>query len=775
MSNRWPFIIFAWTVLACSAAPFANAQDADAEETAVEPTVPAPADPAAPTPASTEPTSTIPAVQAILETKPTTTAELFRAVEIVTSLGDLPVAKHLLAKLLAENPGEAELADLWERLGSARFVQLKSFAALNPEATELADKVQVAAERRATDPARLAKLIEQLQSPEPDDQRAAIELLRSGRGAAVNALLKVLADPAQQAQHEGARRAIVALGDDAFGPLVAALDASDSTLVAQVVESLAALPQEQVTWYLLAPALAADSPADVSAAALAAVSKKLGHAPSVTEAAAILFNRAQAFYDRRVLLGQSEIAPVEVWTWDAAAGQAVKNTFSARDAGLHFATRLARDARRLAPQEPTVQTLYFGALLEADQAKLGFDQPLPDRPGSSLADLKQAGVATVNALLAESLRTGHPSAAANAVRVLGDLGDVSILQGTAGHPSPLVEALKSDDRRVRFMALRSILKLNPQEPFPGSSFVTKALKTFLLTAGEPRAVVAGPSLREDQRLAGLLMESGFAAESVDAIGNVQRVLNEDSDSEVLLLDIRYAAMTSGELLAKLRRDARTAKLPIGVVYSPYDRAHPTPLDNAGGIIVTPDDQQLAEALARRFARVQPILRPQEPSDLASQLHWLLESQTASAVPKEERLTQARFALAWVRRLAEQRSKLYEVAQLEPAVRALLPFEAYTADAAATLVALGTATGQRDLVNLASNEIVPLAQREAAAKAFAESVARHGVLLTKVEIQLQYDRYNASKTADAETQQLLSGILDALESVRKEAQGASVNE
>jgi DNA-binding response OmpR family regulator len=737
----------------------AYGQDAPDAEAAAEP---APSDVAA-----TEPTSTIPAVQAILETKPATTAELFRAVEIVTDLGDLPVAKHLLAKLLAANPSETELADLWERLGTARFVRLKGIPELNPEATQLADKVHTAAEQRAIDPARLAKLVEQLQSPEPDEQRAAIELLRTGRGEAVNALLKVLADPAQQAQHAGARRAIVALGDDAFGPLVAALDAKDSAFVAQVVPTLAALPREDVTWYLFAPALAADSPIEVSGPALAAVTKKLGHTPSVTEAAAILFNRAQAYYDRRVLLGQSELAPVDVWTWDAAAGQAVKNQHSPRDAGLHFATRLARDARRLAPQEATIQTLYLGARLEAEQSKLGADKSLPDGEGSALAELKQAGAANVNALLTESLRNGHAAAAANAVRALGDLSDASVLQGANGRPSPLVEALKSDDRRVRFMALRSILKLNPQEAFAGSSYVTKALQSFLLTAGEPRAIVAGPSLREDQRLAGLLLESGYAADSVDVYGDVQRALFADSDVELVLLDIRFAAQTSGELLAKLRRDARGAKLPIGIVYSPYDRANPAPLDNAGGIIVMPDDQQLAEALARRFARVQPIMRPQEASELMTQLNWLLEKQTTTAVPKEERLTQAKFALAWVRRLAEQKSKLFQVAQLEPAVRALLPFEAYTEDAAATLVALGTASGQRDLVHLASIETLPLPQRELAAKAFAASVANHGILLTTDEMELQYERYNASATADEATQKLLGGILDALE-------GASAN-
>lgn len=725
----------------------APAVDADAAE-----------QPAAPT----EPTSTIPAVLAILETQPATPAELIRAAEIVTDLGDLPVAKHLLGKLLAAAPTNEQLADLWERLGTARFVRLKNIPELNPEAAELATKVQVAAEQRSSDPARLAALLARLQSPEPEEQLAAIELLRTGRGAAVNALLKALADPARQNEHSGARRAIRSLGEDAFGPLVAALDAEDVPFRVQVVNCLSESPREEARWYLLAPALAADSPAAVSAAAMDAVSKWLGHPPSVTEGAAILFNRAQAYYDRRVLLGESELAPVDVWVWDAQAGEAKNSKLAPRDAGLHFAWRLARDARRLAPHERGVQSMYFGALLEAEQARAGWNQPLSDEPGTALDELKQSGAATASALLDESMQNGHAAAAMNAARVLGDLGDVSALHGGGGAPSPLVEAALSDDRRVRFIALRSILKLQANEPYPGSSYVTQSLESFLLTVGEPRAVVVGPKLSEDQRLAGLLIDAGYDAESIDVLGDVQRQVNASSDCELMLIDIRYAALTSGELLARLRRDPRTAKLPIGIVYSPYDRANPTPLDSAGGIVVTPDDQQLAEKLARRFARVQPIMRPQETSSLTAQLEWLLAPQAPSAVGKEERLSQAKYAMTWVRQLVEQGNSVYSVARLEPAVRPLLSNEAFTADAAATLAALGTATGQLDLVELASNASAPLTQREIAAQAFAESVHRHGILLTTTQIELQYDRYNASKTADEPTQKLLGGILDVLE-------------
>jgi hypothetical protein len=79
-----------------------------------------------------------------------------------------------------------------------------------------------------------------------------------------------------------------------------------------------------------------------------------------------------------------------------------------------------------------------------------------------------------------------------------------------------------------------------------------------------------------------------------------------------------------------------------------------------------------------------------------------------------------------------------------------------------LARLGTASSQQMLVALASSGATELTIRRQAATAFAESVARVGPLLTTDEIALQFDRYNASETADAATQEVLGSLLDTLE-------------
>ena len=67
-----------------------------------------------------------------------------------------------------------------------------------------------------------------------------------------------------------------------------------------------------------------------------------------------------------------------------------------------------------------------------------------------------------------------------------------------------------------------------------------------------------------------------------------------------------------------------------------------------------------------------------------------------------------------------------------------------------------------MVDLAARLTQPIDVRQAAALAFAGSVRRYGIQLTKAEILQQYDNYNASAKQDKETQEVLASILDTIE-------------
>jgi hypothetical protein len=89
----------------------------------------------------------------------------------------------------------------------------------------------------------------------------------------------------------------------------------------------------------------------------------------------------------------------------------------------------------------------------------------------------------------------------------------------------------------------------------------------------------------------------------------------------------------------------------------------------------------------------------------------------------------------------------------------------TAPAAAVLGELGTPKAQTGLIEVASQPGRAIADRQAAAAAFKVAVKHRGIMLTKQQILLQYERYNLSETLDKPTQAVLADILDTLESRR----------
>ena len=76
--------------------------------------------------------------------------------------------------------------------------------------------------------------------------------------------------------------------------------------------------------------------------------------------------------------------------------------------------------------------------------------------------------------------------------------------------------------------------------------------------------------------------------------------------------------------------------------------------------------------------------------------------------------------------------------------------------------LDTPRAQRALLDMVNRMSAPIADRQAAAKAFADSVARIGTLLASDEILRQYDIYNASERQSAESQQVLASVLNTIE-------------
>ncbi|MEN6450299.1 MAG: hypothetical protein ABFC96_07395 [Thermoguttaceae bacterium] len=683
-----------------------------------------------------------PAVAAVLQTKPAAPAECVKAARVLADLGRPDLAKGFVKKALDANLDQNQLADLGEQMGSKTFLDLGGLAALQPEGKRLSDAVIAALNARLQDPKRIAALVQQLQaSGENERFRAATSLQQVG-AAAVGPLLAVLADPARSAEHANVRIVLTEMGRAARGPLVAVVEGADPKLAVEAMRVLGAANDPSVACAMLRARYADQSPLMLRAAAESELERLTGSVPSRAKAVKLLTDSARAYFDRHQTPPGVVDGRVEQWSWDETLRRAVARDVTPAEAARTLAARRASDAYVIAPEEPPVRLLYLATMLEAAAYQKGLDRPWDDK-SQPLDEARKFGVKTIEQLLEDAMAHGHAAAAAAAARLLGEMGTARELLAEGAKPSPLAVAAQNADRRLRLAAVEAIVRLQPERPFAGSSYVLDALGFLAASSGERGALVGCPNADEARDLAGMLTAAGYRVRTCFDGKDLLYQASRSADYELALVDVRIDHPPVASLVQQLRHDSRTASLRVGLIA-------------AAGYFQRAEHVAKSDPLSRAFSR------PRDPKAFRWQLDELAAIDPQEVVSFETRQRQAARALELLAELGRSSSRLYDVRRVQDSVLLTLVNPRLAAKAVAVLASVNSAEAQRALLEVASRPSRPLKLRQAASAAFRQNVQTHGILLTAGEIRRQYDRYNQSEKADRATQQLLGRILDSLE-------------
>jgi hypothetical protein len=433
---------------------------------------------------------------------------------------------------------------------------------------------------------------------------------------------------------------------------------------------------------------------------------------------------------------------IELWQWDRTQGLAVPVTMPASRARAELANQLADRLLELSPDHRPYRQLYLMTLLEAEAYRVGRDKSLTRGERTAFDLAAKAGPTAVEDALSYALASGRGAAAAAAAQVLGEIAGASMLTGTA-QPAPLAQALTSGDARVRFAAAQAIVHVKPTTSFPGLSHLKSELVSIARWSGQPHALVGFPNSETVQEIAGLVNAVGFESDTATNGHDLMIMAVQPRRYDLIVVSSRMDRGPLYLILQDLRNHPTTAQTPI---------------------IVLAEDDELG-TLRDRW-RDDPlttvVFRPRELDGMNNAVQQSQRRASDLIVPLSVRGQHAAEALRMMSELNDLAPKLFNFRDREDAILPLLYLPTLGPLAADVASDFGTHASQQALLAIVNRASQPLASRQAAATAFAESVRDFGVRLTKDEIVSQYRRYNESEFEEAASQALLGAVLDAIE-------------
>lgn len=337
-------------------------------------------------------TSDDPAVQALLDTKPSSPDDLMTVIGLLLNLEQPQFAKPLLVKLDQAAADDASLNALGRKFGSRAVSRLGEVPELQPEGKAFVDKLRTAMTNVARDPARIAMLIGQLQDPSLDVRAAAINNLRLGGDTATQALVDAVLQAATPADRRAAEVGLAGMGEMALGPLRSMLNSGDEAATASAVATLTMIDDAVVLNDLYVAAFSPSIPTPLRARAEASLTRRFAKPVKPVEAAGRLYLAAEGLYKKKTDFNQPA-STTTVWTWDAAAKRPVAAPANARVDELRRAARYASAADVIGGSNPTVRRLALGAAFESlfwqatDPCSSTPRSPLGTPPRNSLAPI----------------------------------------------------------------------------------------------------------------------------------------------------------------------------------------------------------------------------------------------------------------------------------------------------------------------------------------------------------------------------------------------------
>ena len=669
---------------------------------------------------------------------PSTPLEQWSAADYLIRAGRTADAIPYLNQFLGSNPSDATILAVRDRFGLGSILRLQDDPRTRPAVQPMLHRIGKALRGRAQDPARNDQAIDLL-TRSPAEQEVGIERLRAAGPYAVPALLRRLEAPETSSED----RALILsnmtrLDRSAVPPLIAALDAEDAGLVADVATILGRVRDRRAIPALTYLAALPDAPASARDAARSAIERITGRdfegQPDPPDR--LLADQAWSYH--RGTMGFPS-GNVELWTWrdDAPVAEAIPSAVAA----LRLGRRLAEEALSLDPENPHAQAALLSLKLDEVIDSEGPEAVIQDDPNGVFSKAVASKPAILGRVLRSAVADGRSALASVAANALAN---AQVAPGDPARLRPLVEALGSTDRRVQLAAASALLGLEADGPLPGRVEIVPILARFVSATERPEAVVVDGSTAGANQVARLLRLAGFEPRVAVSGPEGFRIAADSAAVEFLVVEPTTLQGPWGwsDLLTNLRADSRTAGLPVFLI-GPKSR-----------------NDRLAASLSS-YSNTSTIVATDDPRSFRVQLDRALEDMGARPLSPQEREFGAREAAALLARIARQPESRYEtdLAGVEPSLTGALRNPPAAAGVATALGGTPAGGAQRSLASVLLDPSATVEVRREAGESLARSIHRFGPLLASS--QASHLREASTSEPDPDLRAIMATALDAL--------------
>jgi len=721
-----------------------------------------------------------------------------------TDIGAITAALDWFRKLAArlDEAGDRRpelLADLGDSPAAEGLGRIERVLGRHdPAAAALVADVRRASQNRRRDPDRLLEAVRWLESPRPEERSAAIERLVHGHVDALPVLVPLLQSTAlgNEASKATARRIIGMLGSDARQPLLSWLASADVDHWPGIFEALDASGAEDVDIALLAPASVGDLPPEVREAAGSVLGRRAARRTDAEQSPRAVPDRAAiehllALRLDRVLspaglpepdclllepvrdpvraaaaFGGELTGLVERLVWNPRTRRFDRTSMPPRRARALDAAHLARDLAAIGPsQRRSIELVLLARverlLVDRDDAA---DVPVAEVRGALAGPEGFSAGVTADVLDVAVMHGTWEAAAGIAMSLVAGSGANDASPLAPAVRKALVRALEVPDAAVQFAAARTLATAAGPPPFAGSSRVLEILLHAATARGVDRAVVGHPDSAVVDALAAGISRFGYEPVRVSTGREAVFSARATADTTLVMIASRIGTPSAFETVQYLQRQPLGDVPPVLVVVDPLDddcrgrflsRLISDFSTLHGVALVDRLDSFFAPTLDTATGEVTTAARfPDALAQAAGPRHVAPAARVAAAA---KRLARARKSL---RLLADMSARGWDVRPgSATALDALAVSELYE-PAVRLLGVLGRPEAQTALAAEAERADLPAGLHRAALKAFAASVAGHGVMLDCGNLRSVAAMYNRPRPPSREAPGDVFDVLDA---------------